>query len=248
MYKILRKPNNTWEAQDTSHDFSVTFVEGLYNETQQSQSPEWLTDPSVLAGLHRHLADWCANNYRNLCTCNVALRKSVLSKLNKPLWWEVLAGLDSGMLRLLSAIPTADGLTSAIRLTLDDTTKGTPKINLDEAAQLLDVCSDMPNEEIAEIQTILQNRLIEPQSVSAWAKSLLKWTSQIVEDKPFEGLVRVIRNVMKEKGINQQRLSQMTGIHPTNINKFLTCKSVPRIDTVITIAEAIGMEVRLNRK
>ncbi|MCR5429959.1 MAG: helix-turn-helix domain-containing protein [Eubacterium sp.] len=51
-----------------------------------------------------------------------------------------------------------------------------------------------------------------------------------------------VNDLMKERGINQKQLSQLSGITESSISRYLNGSQRPRIDIIINIAEALHVE------
>lgn len=51
-----------------------------------------------------------------------------------------------------------------------------------------------------------------------------------------------VTNIMAQRNINQKQLSQLSGITESSISRYLHSNQRPRIDIVINIARALGVE------
>lgn len=49
-------------------------------------------------------------------------------------------------------------------------------------------------------------------------------------------------SIMRQKGINQKQLSQLSGITESSISRYLKRESAPRMDIVVNIAKALQVE------
>ncbi len=59
-----------------------------------------------------------------------------------------------------------------------------------------------------------------------------------------EAISRRIRMLLKEKGITQYRLEQMTGIYHNTMTCLLNCRyETANIKTILLIIEALGMTI-----
>ena len=57
-------------------------------------------------------------------------------------------------------------------------------------------------------------------------------------------------SIMRQKGINQKQLSQLSGITESSISRYLKGESAPRMDIVVNIAKAlqVGTEFFLSEE
>lgn len=51
-----------------------------------------------------------------------------------------------------------------------------------------------------------------------------------------------VSELMRERGINQKQLSQMSGITESSISRYLNESKKPRIDIIVNIAKALHVE------
>ncbi len=51
--------------------------------------------------------------------------------------------------------------------------------------------------------------------------------------------LEALRLLSKEKGITEQALADATGFKQPNINRMLTCRSIPRYDNYLKLKDAI---------
>ena len=64
---------------------------------------------------------------------------------------------------------------------------------------------------------------------------------------PIE-LIREVKRVIYESGLNHNDIAKLSGIPVQTINNLLYRKHAPRIDTVTDILAAVGYELTLRRK
>lgn len=60
-----------------------------------------------------------------------------------------------------------------------------------------------------------------------------------------EEIIEAMRARMKEKKVTYPQLVELSGINLSNLNLIMTGKRVPRIDTLVTIAEALEMKLEI---
>jgi transcriptional regulator with XRE-family HTH domain len=65
-----------------------------------------------------------------------------------------------------------------------------------------------------------------------------------VEQKCID-LVNQLRQIREESEITTARLSEMTGIAQPNITRMETHKSKPGLETLLRIAGALGVEIKV---
>jgi len=58
-------------------------------------------------------------------------------------------------------------------------------------------------------------------------------------------IIEAMRARMKENKVTYPQLVELSGINLSNLNLIMTGKRVPRIDTLVTIAEALGMKIEI---
>lgn len=61
-------------------------------------------------------------------------------------------------------------------------------------------------------------------------------------------IVDQLRSAAEEKNLTQIELEQRTGVLQTNISRIFQKKYVPKISTLLTLAEAIGVEIKVIEK
>lgn len=245
MYEIKRLKNSTWEIIDTSHETTIQFREGMFNETQEVNTPEWLTDAQVIAGILRYAGEWAYNSVPDIVTCNIEARKSVIYKIEREEWWMLLT-------RLPDINPTGDtgvfcyGVKQLVR---DEDLLGYYEV--EDGQRLLKVCSSLNREQVSEVYRILRSQQILPgDNLYDWARDLLWWPAWVPEKTAPDpsSLTDYLREEMKQQGVTYAELAKRTGINPANLNLILNGNRTPKIDSLIAIAEALGFEVRLNKQ
>lgn len=58
-------------------------------------------------------------------------------------------------------------------------------------------------------------------------------------------IIKAMRVRMLEREITYPQLVELSGINISNLNLIMTGKRVPRIDTLVTIADALGMKIEI---
>ncbi len=54
-------------------------------------------------------------------------------------------------------------------------------------------------------------------------------------------LVQLLREIAREKGIEQKEIAERTGYEPSNISRIFSLRYTPRLDVFLNIAQAIGV-------
>lgn len=62
------------------------------------------------------------------------------------------------------------------------------------------------------------------------------------ENNNWKIFVLMLREIAKAKGIEQLHIQEKTGIPQANISKIFNLKVTPRIDTLMNLAEAVGIK------
>lgn len=52
-----------------------------------------------------------------------------------------------------------------------------------------------------------------------------------------------VKDLMKEKKINQKELACKSGITESSMSRYLACRTTPRLDVIINVARALGEPV-----
>ena len=55
-----------------------------------------------------------------------------------------------------------------------------------------------------------------------------------------------VKELMKNQGINQKKLSQLSGITEASISRYLKCERTARLDIIINFAKNVTTEYLLN--
>lgn len=63
-----------------------------------------------------------------------------------------------------------------------------------------------------------------------------------MENQDWKLFVLTLKEAANKKEISQQKLSDLTGIKRTSINRFFSLKHSPNINTFLKISEALGVD------
>lgn len=67
-------------------------------------------------------------------------------------------------------------------------------------------------------------------------------------EKQKKELIKFLSETMNSLGINQPKLSELTGIDQANLSRILSGKSIPTIDTFLKMCQALEIKVSLENK
>lgn len=59
----------------------------------------------------------------------------------------------------------------------------------------------------------------------------------------WKEVVLMIRDAAEQKGITQDEIARKTGLIQSNISRIFNLKHPPLISTLVSIAEAVGVEI-----
>lgn len=68
-------------------------------------------------------------------------------------------------------------------------------------------------------------------------------TRDLTDEEWTKGFSILLTEQLRRKGIQQNELAEMIGTTPRTINRYISCRSVPSIQTVQKIAEVIGCSI-----
>lgn len=100
MYTIEPKDGLDWVVRDTIHDITITFTEGLFNETQKVETPTKLTEVEAknMPRWMREIGDWVAKNHGGIAICDADARNRACDKLGRKEIWILIASALNGFL------------------------------------------------------------------------------------------------------------------------------------------------------
>lgn len=59
------------------------------------------------------------------------------------------------------------------------------------------------------------------------------------ETGQWQLLVLILKNIAEDKGITQQKIADLTGMHQSSVARFFQAKFKPRLDVFLEIAKAV---------
>lgn len=69
-------------------------------------------------------------------------------------------------------------------------------------------------------------------------------SNQIPPD--WERIVLQLKEAAKEKNISQTEISEGSGMLPSSISRIFSCEFPPKLSTLVTIADIIGVTININ--
>ena len=190
-FTLTSGENLQWTVADAETKISITFREGLYNETQQVNLPENLSEDQTLH-LHttmREFGDWMAQNHSELCLCTPGARCRAIYTLCQERYWLAMA---DAMKSLIIDCPD-DSYPELLLAEMEDYVSLENGIGLNEAEKtnLLGAISLLDDDEANEVINILYVFWTERHEADAeqWARDLLWWPAWCPQDKREEEIV-----------------------------------------------------------
>lgn len=180
-YTLIAK-EMTWTVLDYETGFAVTFVEGLFNETQEVDEPDTLPNGEELASFAasamRGIGDYIATEHPDIATCDIYARREAIWTLANEKYWITMAAACNSLLVNFSE-HQADYLLREVEdfLSLDDSNPA--ELNGAEKVNLLGALSMLDDEEAEEVLTILlaywHEHYENGTKTEDWARDLLWW-------------------------------------------------------------------------
>lgn len=178
MERFILKPieNLKWIVSDTKNNVSITFREGLYNETQKVEFPDAMPNEMAteMPTIMREIADWMCEEHREVAMCSPAERCTVLWTLANEKYWLALAAAMNSLLVDFDETNAAVFLYGEVEdyIQLEDN-----MLNEAEARNLLGSLSMLSDREAMEVVRIVYVfwNYKSQMSISDWARDLLWW-------------------------------------------------------------------------
>jgi DNA-binding phage protein len=64
-------------------------------------------------------------------------------------------------------------------------------------------------------------------------------------ERQWESLVAELRHIATEKGITQEMIAERTGMIQSNISRIFSLKYSPNLETVVSIASALDVQLKI---
>ena len=184
-FTLTAGENMKWTVSDKETGFSLTFTEGMFNETQEVEKPKTLPDGvgdhnlvSWAAHAMSSIGDYMALNHGDLVNCDIEARRMAIWMLSNEKYWITLAAACNGLLidfnfmaadELLSEIDDYLCLTNENPADLTDA----ERINLTGSLSMMD--DDMAQEVFRMLSAFWNYHHEHNVSVERWASEVLWW-------------------------------------------------------------------------
>lgn len=176
-----------WRVVDKQTGFSIDFREGLFNETQEVNIPDGLTDEQIkgAATTMREIGDWLASAAPEVVTCDTAARCRAIWTLANERYWLAMADALNGVLVDWDDDETAARLIDEMDDYIDDTTT----INLTAAERenlvgALSLLSDLEAREVVNMIYVFW-QWGDDKDAAVWARDLLWWPAWCPDELKF---------------------------------------------------------------
>lgn len=171
----------TWTVKDTETGFAVTFVEGLFNETQEVKEPDTLPNgpelasfaASAMSGIGEYIAE-----HPDIAACDIYARREAIWTLANEKYWITMAAACNSLLVDFNE-NQAEYLLREIEDYLDLDGSNPAELNEAEKVNLIGSLSMMDDEEAEEVLTMLlaywHEHYENGTKTEDWARSILWW-------------------------------------------------------------------------
>lgn len=172
-----------WTVSDKETGFSITFREGMFNETQEVKNPDTLPQVEDLASWAARamstIGDYMAQEHPYVASCDIYARRSALWMLSHESWWVTLVAAYDSLL-----IDEEEGdLANQLFLGLDDffnsSHENPADLQENEKSNLLGAVSLLDEDEALEVFRIIHTFWHEyydaDHDTEKWARDLLWW-------------------------------------------------------------------------
>lgn len=182
-FTITAGKNSMWTVSDKESGFSITFREGMFNETQEVKNPDTIPKGVDLATWSAEamsaIGDYMATKHPFVASCDIYARRSALWMLSHESWWVTLVAACNSLL-----INEEEGnLATQLFIELDDffnvSHENPAGLEDYEKSNLLGAVSLLDEDEAAEVFRIIHTYWNEYYGdnldTEKWACNLLWW-------------------------------------------------------------------------
>lgn len=184
-FTLTPSANSMWTVSDKETGFSITFREGLFNETQEVHKPEQL--PTIPEGMEpavwgakamSAIGDFMALEHPHIAMCDIESRRMAIWMLSNEKYWITMAAACNSLLidfdgnegqYLMIEISDYLELSGENPAGLTDN----ERVNLLGSLSMLD--DDMANEVFNILLTFWHEYTDANVSIDTWARDLLWW-------------------------------------------------------------------------
>lgn len=182
-FSLTPSANSMWTVSDKETGFSITFREGMFNETQEVKNPDKFPEGVELASWAARamsaIGDYMATEHPFVATCDKLARRSALWMLSHESWWVTLVAAYDSLL-----IDEEEGdLANQLFLGLDDffnsSHENPANLEDNEKGNLMGAVSLLDEDEVVEVFHIIHTYWYEYYDdgfdTEKWARDLLWW-------------------------------------------------------------------------
>lgn len=221
-YRLSRQQGLTWEIENKTTGKSVTFTEGRFDTTANSDNGADMEEFAEVA--HDDNLEW-------LTYCHIPSRMSLIMELTDDTLAEAAYKLD----HVVSPDDTgeyadADELASL----LEPMTRA-----MREVVQLL------TGDEIEELYNLVNAYWISPYNSQQWWQDVMNWLTDANKEYIRTSIGARIRDLRTQQHLSQQQLADLAGVTKANICNIERGAYSVGLDVLNKIATALHAEIQL---
>lgn len=182
-FTLTPSANSMWTVSDKETGFSITFREGMFNETQEVKNPDTLPQVEDLASWAARamstIGDYMAQEHPYVASCDIYARRSALWMLSHESWWVTIAAACNSLM----ISEDDEDLATQLFMELDDffnlSHENPANLQENEKSNLLGAISLLDKDEALEVFRIIHTFWHEyydaDHDTEKWARDLLWW-------------------------------------------------------------------------
>lgn len=182
-FTLTAGENSMWTVSDKETGFSITFREGMFNETQEVKDPDTMPQVEDLASWAARamsaIGDFMAQEHPYVATCDIYARRSALWMLSHESWWVTIAAACNSLM----ISEDDEDLATQLFMELDDffnlSHENPANLQENEKSNLLGAVSLLDEDEALEVFRIIHTFWHEyydaDHDTETWARDLLWW-------------------------------------------------------------------------
>lgn len=182
-FTLTPSDNSMWTVSDKETGFSITFREGMFNETQEVKNTDTLPQVEDLASWAARamssIGDYMAQEHPYVASCDIYARRSALWMLSHESWWVTIAAACNSLM----ISEDDEDLSTQLFMELDDffnlSHENPADLQENEKSNLLGAVSLLDEDEALEVFRIIHTFWHEyydaDHDTEKWARDLLWW-------------------------------------------------------------------------
>lgn len=182
-FTLTPSANSMWTVSDKETGFSITFREGMFNETQEVKNPDTMPQVEDLASWAARamssIGDYMAQEHPYVASCDIYARRSALWMLSHESWWVTIAAACNSLM----ISEDDEDLATQLFMELDDffnlSHENPADLQENEKSNLLGAVSLLDEDEALEVFRIIHTFWHEyydaDHDTEKWARDLLWW-------------------------------------------------------------------------